>query len=155
MKTTVRITLSLLGVLVSTLHAPAVNVRFPPNVGRDFLVSTVVVCVLLVALCFLVQQTRGFIFAAVLVGAIAIHQLTWGFDFYSQYRRFGTDTWAGDGLGVILNGFTFLPLFAILLGAVIAALVLRARERDRNGRKTAEPGATDNPGDAQHLREDC
>jgi hypothetical protein len=105
------------------------QLRFPGDTGRVAIVVALVMVVLLVGLCVLEQREGGFVFAAYLVCLIAVHHLAWGVVFFRQYREVGTKAWAGDGMGVLLDGFMLLPLLGSLVVAVPMALIVRSREK--------------------------
>ena len=105
----------------------AVQLRFPGEVGRTAIIGALVICSLIISLCLIIRGPRGLVFATAFIGLFAMHQIIWALEFYTQYRSTGTEAWAGDGIGVLLDGLTLFPLLVILVIGIVAGLVGRYR----------------------------
>lgn len=137
MKILLRVFLAFIGCAASGFYSYAISLRYPAQFSGLGYLGAVFASVLIVALCFLVRRLRGWIFAIALVSAIVWHQLAWGIEAFEQFRLVGTKTWAGDGIGVILQGVTALPIFGLLLLSVVFASVIATDESPE--KKTNQP----------------
>ena len=131
MKIVTRITLSVCGSAACFFYAYAIGLRFPTQFGESHLTGATIVSLFIVALCFLVREPRGAVFAATVVCLMILHQSLWGLDMLLDYRRVGTETWAGDGAGVVLQAISGVPVFWALYLSVPVAIILFLRNRFR------------------------